>query len=81
MDLAYVACGRLEGYWERGLSPWDIAAGVVLVEEAGGRVSAYDQSPFDVKSGRILATNGKVHGELSEVLGKVKPLERFAPEL
>ncbi len=79
MDLAYVACGRLDGYWERGLSPWDIAAGAILVEEAGGQVTAYDQSPFEIKSGRILATNGKVHSELSEVLGKVKPLAQFAP--
>ncbi len=80
MDLAYVACGRLEGYWERGLSPWDVAAGVILVEEAGGQVTAYDQSPFDIESGRILATNGKVHSELSAALVNVKPLERFAPE-
>ncbi len=79
MDLAYVACGRLDGYWERGLSPWDIAAGTILVEEAGGQVTAYDQSPFEIKSGRILATNGKVHSELSSVLSKVKPLARFAP--
>ncbi|MGC1307791.1 MAG: inositol monophosphatase family protein [Phormidesmis sp.] len=79
IDLAYVACGRLDGYWERGLSPWDLAAGVVLVEEAGGKVSAYDQSPFAIKSGRLLATNGKIHRELSKVLGKVKPLGRFAP--
>jgi myo-inositol-1(or 4)-monophosphatase len=81
IDLAYVACGRLDGYWERGLSPWDLAAGVILVEEAGGQVSAYDQSPFAIESGRILATNGKIHGELSAALAGVKPLERFAPEL
>ncbi len=80
IDLAYVACGRLEGYWERGLSPWDLAAGVILVEEAGGQVTAYDQSPFEIESGRILATNGKVHSDLSRVLTAVKPLERFAPE-
>ncbi len=79
IDLAYVACGRLDGYWERGLSPWDIAAGVVLVEEAGGLVTAYDQSPFDIKSGRIVATNTKIHGELSDALGLVKPLARFKP--
>lgn len=79
IDLAYVACGRLEGYWERGLSPWDLAAGVILVEEAGGLVTAYDQSPFEIESGRILATNGKIHGELSAALVDVKPLERFAP--
>lgn len=79
IDLAYVACGRLDGYWERGLSPWDLAAGVILVEEAGGQVTAYDQSPFEIESGRLLATNGKVHQELSDVLGTIKPFERFAP--
>jgi myo-inositol-1(or 4)-monophosphatase len=78
LDLAYVACGRLDGYWERGLSPWDVTAGVILVEEAGGIVSAYDGNPFDVKSGRILATNGKIHSELSDTLVKVKPFNRFA---
>ncbi len=81
MDLAYVACGRLDGYWERGLSPWDVAAGVILLEEAGGTVSAYDQSPFDIRSGRILATNGQIHHDLSAALIGVKPLTRFAPEL
>ena len=79
IDLAYVACGRLDGYWERGLSPWDLAAGVILVEEAGGRVTAYDQAPFDIESGRILATNGKVHSELGAALTSVKPFTRFAP--
>jgi len=79
IDLAYVACGRLDGYWERGLSPWDLAAGVVLVEEAGGQVTAYDQSPFDITSGRILATNGQIHGILSQVLQQVKPLTDFEP--
>ena len=74
-----MACGRLDGYWERGLSPWDLAAGVILVEEAGGSVTAYDQSPFDIESGRLLATNGKIHAELSEVLDGVEPFERFAP--
>ncbi len=73
IDLAYVACGRLDGYWERGLSPWDLAAGVVLVQEAGGSVTAYDQSSFDLTSGRILATNTRIHKELSTTLGKIKP--------
>lgn len=79
MDLAYVACGRLDGFWERGLSPWDMAAGVVIVEEAGGKVTAYDESPFDIKSGRILATNGRIHTALSQTLLQVKPLPEFAP--
>jgi myo-inositol-1(or 4)-monophosphatase len=74
IDLAYVACGRLDGYWERGLSPWDIAAGIVLVQEAGGQVSAYDRAPIDLSSGRILATNTHLHEALSTELLKVKPL-------
>ncbi|MCG9891141.1 MAG: inositol monophosphatase [Thermosynechococcaceae cyanobacterium MS004] len=73
LDLAYVACGRLDGYWERGLSPWDISAGVVLVEEAGGRITAYDESPFDLYSGRILATNRHIHRALSTELLTVTP--------
>ncbi len=79
IDLAYVACGRLDGYWERGLSPWDLTAGVVLVEEAGGQVTAYDQSPFDIHSGRILATNGHLHPSLSQVLLQIKPWQDFTP--
>jgi len=72
IDLAYVACGRLDGYWERGLSPWDLAAGIVLVREAGGQVTAYDRSPLDLQSGRILATNGQIHAALSTELLQVK---------
>ena len=75
MDLAYVACGRLDGYWERGLSVWDITAGIVLVQEAGGRVTAYDGRPVDVSSGRLLATNGPLHRPLQRALASVPPLE------
>lgn len=78
IDLAYVACGRLDGYWERGLSPWDMAAGVILVEEAGGRVTAYDESPFVINSGQILATNGQIHQALSQELLKTKPLAEYS---
>ncbi len=74
LDLAYVAAGRLDGYWERGLSPWDITAGVILVREAGGLVTAYDQSAFDLASGRLLATNGHLHSAMSEQLVRIKPL-------
>ncbi|XGV98885.1 MAG: inositol monophosphatase family protein [Leptolyngbya sp. BL-A-14] len=77
LDLAYVACGRFDGYWERGLSPWDIAAGIVLVEEAGGLVTAYDRSPLDIGSGRLLATNGQLHASLSEALITVPPLSSW----
>jgi myo-inositol-1(or 4)-monophosphatase len=72
LDLAYVAAGRLDGYWERGLQPWDLAAGVLLVEEAGGKVSGYEDTPFDLFTGRILATNGMIHQELSKNLIKAR---------
>lgn len=75
VDLAYIACGRLDGYWERGLSPWDLAAGIVMVREAGGQVTAYDQGPFDLSTGRILATNGHIHTALSHELARVCPLD------
>lgn len=78
IDLAYVACGRLDGYWERGLSVWDLAAGVVIVEEAGGKVTAYDEGAFAIESGRILATNGHIHPVLSQELLKIKPLKGIA---
>ncbi|MEM8603078.1 MAG: inositol monophosphatase family protein [Cyanobacteria bacterium P01_H01_bin.121] len=72
LDLAYVACGRLDGYWERGLSAWDMAAGIILVQEAGGRVSAYDGGTFQLDSGRVLATNQRLHAAMSEELLKVR---------
>lgn len=70
LDLCHVAGGRLDGYWERGLKPWDLLAGVVILSEAGGKITAYDQSKFDLYSGRILATNGYIHSALSEILLK-----------
>ncbi len=75
VDLAHVACGRLDGYWERGLSPWDIAAGVVLVQEAGGTVTSYDRTQLIIHSGRLLATNGHIHESLSDELLKISPLK------
>ncbi|MFB2892124.1 inositol monophosphatase family protein [Aerosakkonemataceae cyanobacterium BLCC-F50] len=81
LDLAHVACGRLDGYWERGLSPWDITAGIVLVEEAGGKVTAYDGSPLQINSGRILATNGCIHNSLITELMQVHPLSDWGKHL
>jgi myo-inositol-1(or 4)-monophosphatase len=75
LDLADVACGRIDGYWERGLKLWDITAGVVILQEAGGRITAYDQSPLILESGRLLATNGKIHTELSDALAQAKESE------
>lgn len=78
LDLAAIACGRLDGYWERGLAPWDIAAGIVLVEEAGGKVTAYDGSPVQIEAGRILATNGALHSSLSQALAAVPAIKIWA---
>jgi myo-inositol-1(or 4)-monophosphatase len=69
-DLTDVACGRLDGYWERGINTWDLAAGIVIIEEAGGKITAYDESPFRRETGRILATNGQIHSPLSQALQK-----------
>jgi myo-inositol-1(or 4)-monophosphatase len=69
IDLAFVACGRFDGFWEYRLAPWDVAGGRLLVEEAGGRVTSVDGSPFDVEGrSSILASNGRIHGEMVEVL-------------
>ena len=70
-DLAYVACGRLEGYWEIGLKPWDMAAGGLIVEEAGGRVTDMLGAPLNLNGPHILATNGAIHDEMIQVFGEV----------
>lgn len=69
MDLAYVAAGRYDGFYESALNPWDTAAGILLVREAGGRVSERDcDKEYTFSSPNILATNGRVHGDLSKIL-------------
>ena len=64
LDLCYVACGRLDGFWEFNLNPWDTAAGVLLVEEAGGRVTDFHGGPFQLNSRETVASNRVIHGEL-----------------
>ena len=64
IDLCYVAAGRLDGFWEMHLGPWDIAAGALIVEEAGGRVTATDGASFSARKGNVLATNGRVHDQM-----------------
>ncbi len=68
VDLAYVAAGRFDAYWEQSVSVWDIAAGVVLVEEAGGIVSDTAGNPLDLRSGTVLGANPRIHGELVAAL-------------
>jgi myo-inositol-1(or 4)-monophosphatase len=67
-DLAYVACGRFEGFWEVSLSPWDMAAGVLLVQEAGGRFTDFRGSVSSVYGKQVLATNGLIHDALVGIL-------------
>jgi myo-inositol-1(or 4)-monophosphatase len=68
LDLCYVAMGRCDGFWEFGLHPWDTAAGWIMVEEAGGRLTRADGSPFDNFSASLLCSNGRLHEEMLEVL-------------
>ena len=68
LDLCYVAAGRFDGFWEEQLHAWDMAAGALIVTEAGGRVSGYDDEPLDLFGHRIIATNGGVHGAVLSVI-------------
>lgn len=70
LDLAYVAAGRFDGFWEFDLKPWDVAAGTLLVLEAGGRVTQVDGRPSELDARSILATNGRIHEELAAVLAE-----------
>lgn len=71
IDLAYTACGRLDGFWEMSLSPWDMAAGALLIEEAGGKVSDFFGQPDFLKNGHILAGNPVMHRKLVGLLAPI----------
>ena len=70
LDLAYVACGRFDGFWEDGLSPWDIAAGALLISEARGKVTNFNDQPLDIYNEQILATNGLIHDPMMRLLNR-----------
>jgi myo-inositol-1(or 4)-monophosphatase len=70
IDLAYVACGRFDGFFEDGLSPWDVAAGVLLIEEAGGRVTDFQDAPLNIYTKKVLVSNGLVHDAMLRLLQK-----------
>jgi myo-inositol-1(or 4)-monophosphatase len=72
LDLCYVAAGRMDGFWESDLKPWDIAAGALIVEEAGGRVTNMDGSVFQSRRGHVLATNGPLHAAMLQVIGEFR---------
>ncbi len=71
LDLAYTACGRVDFFWEFQLNPWDIAAGILLVREAGGVVSDMRNGPVQLQADNICADNGLLHDELIELFGEV----------
>ncbi len=68
LDLCYVAAGRVDGFWEERLQPWDMMAGALMIEEAGGRVSRFDGAPLGLEADEVLATNGTLHDAMLEVL-------------
>ena len=76
LDLAYVAAGRFDGYWESKIQPWDIAAGALIVTEAGGRVTTVSGEPFRSRAGSVLATNGGIHEQMLEVINGYGASER-----
>ena len=73
LDMCYVAAGRFDGFWEWKLHPWDTAAGWLVVEEAGGRVTDFDGSDYDPWLPRILATNGRIHDEAVAAMRRIDP--------
>lgn len=77
LDLCYVAAGRFDGFWEQYLRPWDVAAGALIVSEAGGRVTGMDGAPFDPAAAHLVASNGRVHDPMLEV---IRAFRHRAPE-
>ncbi|MBI2452271.1 inositol monophosphatase [Candidatus Pacearchaeota archaeon] len=70
LELSYIAAGRLDGYWELRLKPWDYAAGVLIVTEAGGKITDLKGNNFDLLTGNVLASNGKLHDEMLKIIDK-----------
>lgn len=79
LDLAYVAAGRYEGFWEFNLNPWDTAAGILIVEEAGGKVTDFSGNHYRLESKEILASNGKIHAELVGLFADMFAGRNLAP--
>ena len=74
LDLAFVAAGRYDGYWEENLQSWDMAAGILIVREARGMVSEFDGRTKMLQTGQILATNGAIHGTVTRLLSEARKI-------
>jgi myo-inositol-1(or 4)-monophosphatase len=79
LDLAYVACGRLDAFWEFNLNPWDIAAGILLIEESGGRITDFSGNRFRLEGREVLASNGLMHDELLALFSDMFAGRNLAP--
>jgi myo-inositol-1(or 4)-monophosphatase len=69
IDLCYVAAGRLDGFWEQSLHPWDVAAGALIIQEAGGRVTDLAGGPYSSRAGNLIASNGHIHDAMVRTIG------------
>ena len=70
LDMAYVACGRFDGYWQRELNYWDIAAGIIILKEAGGFINFFDEDNNNPSKKNIIASNSNIHNELLDLISK-----------
>jgi myo-inositol-1(or 4)-monophosphatase len=78
IDLCYLAAGRFDGFWEWKLQAWDVAAGSLIITEAGGKVTGFNGQPFSIYSGEILASNGLIHEEMLQVVREIHSEEHGA---
>jgi myo-inositol-1(or 4)-monophosphatase len=68
IDLCYTACGRLDGFWEMKLKPWDVSGGFIIVEKAGGLITDYTGKRWNINSDRVIAANPKLHAEMLKII-------------
>ncbi|MBQ7568687.1 inositol monophosphatase, partial [bacterium] len=79
LDLCYVACGRFDAFWEIGLHPWDMAAGSLLINEAGGRMTNFSDQPHNLAYQDMLASNGQLHAEILRAIAHLQPQLHQSP--
>ena len=75
LDLCYVACGRIDGFWEFGLNPWDTAAGCLMVTEASGTMSDFLGNAFSIRKKEVLASNGRIHDSMLRIMQKTMQVD------